>query len=103
MKAAMARLGGPDPKPYLSTRELSEVTPWSDQAIRTMMSRGVLKLGVHYFKPGGPGGRPIFCWRAIVEYIEGANERPQPWGAISLVDGTVIDVEAQKSAYRLPG
>ena len=28
------------PKPYLSIRELSALTPWTEQAIRTMMAKG---------------------------------------------------------------
>jgi hypothetical protein len=33
-------------KPHLSIAELAELTPWTAQAIRTMMSRGLLQSGV---------------------------------------------------------
>ena len=36
-------------KPYLSISELAKLTPWTDQAIRTMLSRGIFREGEHYF------------------------------------------------------
>jgi hypothetical protein len=76
-------------RPYLYVEQLSEVTPWSQDAIRNMVSRGVFVEGVHYFRPRGPGSRPIFSWQAVVEYIE-QNARPE---TIRLADGTVIDLD----------
>jgi len=55
------------PKPYLSIRELSALTPWTEQAIRTMMSKGLLKEGEHFFHVGR---RTVLKWDAIVEFIE---------------------------------
>ena len=43
------------------------MTPWTGQAIRTMMSRGVLREGEHFFYVGR---RPVFKWAAIVAFIE---------------------------------
>ena len=63
--------GQPICKPYLSIAELTRLTPWTDQAIRTMISRGILREGTHFFYVGR---RPIFKWAAIVTFIE----RPQP-------------------------
>ena len=54
-------------KPYLSIAELAPLTPWTDQAIRTMISRGVFREGQHFFYVGR---RPIFKWAAIVGFIE---------------------------------
>jgi len=54
-------------KPYLSVAELAQLTPWTNQAIRTMVSRGVLREGEHYFHVGR---RPVFKWAAIVAFIE---------------------------------
>jgi hypothetical protein len=54
-------------KPYLSIAELAKLTPWTGQAIRTMMSRGVLREGEHFFYVGR---RPVFKWAAIVAFIE---------------------------------
>ena len=55
------------PKPYLSIRELSALTPWTEQAIRTMIAKGVLKEGEHFFHVGR---RTVFKWEAVVEFIE---------------------------------
>jgi len=41
------------PKPYVSIRELSGLTPWTEQAIRTMMAKSVLREGEHFFTWGG--------------------------------------------------
>ena len=56
------------PKPYLSISELSSLTPWTEQAIRTMISKGTFRAGSHYFHVGR---RPIFKWSAVVAFIEG--------------------------------
>jgi hypothetical protein len=40
-------------KPYLSIAELAQLTPWTDQAIRTTISRGVFQEGQHFFYVGG--------------------------------------------------
>jgi hypothetical protein len=55
------------PKPYLSIRELSALTPWTEQAIRTMMTKGVLREGEHFFHVGR---RTVLKWDAIVGFIE---------------------------------
>lgn len=64
------------PKPYLSIRELSTLTPWTEQAIRTMMAKTILREGVHFFHVGR---RPVFKWEAIVQFIEHRDAR-QPSG-----------------------
>jgi hypothetical protein len=58
------------PKPYLSIRELSELTPWTEQAIRTMMAKGIFREGDHFFHVGR---RPVFKWEAVVDFIEGKD------------------------------
>src|SRR5262250_1402096 len=55
------------PKPYLSIRELSALTPWTEQAIRTMMAKGMLKEGEHFFHVGR---RAVLKWDSIVGFIE---------------------------------
>ena len=85
-------------RPYLYVEQLAEVTPWSQDAIRNMISRGVFTEGVHYFRPRGPGSRPIFSWRAVVEYIEESARTER----IRLADGTVINLdEATNDTERL--
>ncbi len=54
-------------KPYVSIRELSSLTPWTEQAIRTMMAKRILREGEHFFHVGR---RPVFKWEAIVRFIE---------------------------------
>lgn len=58
---------------YLSIRQLADRIPYSEGAIRNMMSRGVFRRGVHYTKPNG--GRPIFHWRAVQEWT---RSQPDP-------------------------
>ena len=58
---------------YLSIRQLADCIPYSEGAIRNMMSRGVFLLGVHYTKPNG--GRPIFYWPAIQEWARSQPHR----------------------------
>jgi hypothetical protein len=55
------------PKPYVSVKELTELTPWTEEAIRSMMRKGVLVEGKHYFRVGR---RDVFKWDAIVDFIE---------------------------------
>jgi hypothetical protein len=64
-----------DPKPYLSIRELSGCTPWTEQAIRTMMAKGVFCEGEHFFHVGR---RPVFKWAAVVLFIEQREHTPEP-------------------------
>ena len=90
------------PRPYLYIEQLAACTPWSADAIRTMIAREIFKLGVHYFKPHGPNGRPIFSWDAIVSYIEGGDAVAKAEDGIPLADGTVVDLnEATSKAHRL--
>ena len=63
------------PKPYVSIRELSLLTPWTEQAIRTMMAKSILREGEHFFHVGR---RPVFKWEAIVQFIEQRDTQPQP-------------------------
>jgi hypothetical protein len=63
------------PKPYLSIRELSVLTPWTKQAIRTMMAKGVLREGEHFFHVGR---RTILKWDAIVDFIERGEREEAP-------------------------
>lgn len=89
---------------YLYIEQLAACTPWSPEAIRTMIARGAFKQGVHYFKPHGPSGRPIFSWEAIVSYIEGDGAVGEVGESIPLADGSVVDLnEATSKAHRLFG
>lgn len=72
--------------------QLAELTPWTEDAIRTMVARGKFKLGVHYFKPHGPNSRPIFSWEAVVKYIEVDDNASRAGDVMPLADGTLIDL-----------
>jgi hypothetical protein len=63
---------------YLDAAELAARTPWSVEAIRRMVGRGVLRRGVHYFQPLGPRTQLIFKWSAIVALIEGVPAAAAP-------------------------
>lgn len=84
-------------KMYLYIDQLSEVTPWSVQAIRTMVARGIFRKNIHYFQPHGPGSRTIFSWPAIVRFIEegpgGAVGEFDPTHQVRLANGNVIDLK----------
>jgi hypothetical protein len=68
-------IAGPSrPKPYLSIRDLAGFTPWTEQAIRTMMAKGIFCEGEHFFHVGR---RPIFKWEAVVLFIERGEERSE--------------------------
>ena len=56
-------------RPYMSKRQLAEVTPWSVAAIDKMVARGILKLRIHYSKPFGRRDL-VFKWEAIKAEIE---------------------------------
>jgi hypothetical protein len=58
---------------YLSVRQLAEHIPYSEGAIRNMMSRGIFHLGIHYTKPNG--GRPIFHWSAVQQWVRSQPDR----------------------------
>ena len=64
--------------------DLAQLTPWSGQAIRTMISRGIFREGVHYFHVRR---RPVFKWEAIVAFIEG---RDVETSRIELLRGGVL-------------
>lgn len=89
---------------YLYIDQLADLTPWSPQAIRTMIARGIFKENVHYFRPKGAASRPIFSWAAVVKYIECEDSEAAPAGSVPLASGGVIDLdEAAKEARRLLG
>jgi hypothetical protein len=56
-------------KEYLSLKELCELIPFAESTIRNKMVEHELRLGVHYFKPGG--GRPVFRWSVMKRWLEG--------------------------------
>jgi hypothetical protein len=94
----------PAPKPYLHREGLAALTPWSVEAIDTMVKRGMLRAGVHYFQLQRRG-RLIFKWAAIVALIErGAGDPTSAGSQHGNENGKVIDVEeATERLRRLHG
>jgi hypothetical protein len=82
--------------PYLSSAELAAQTPWSVEAIRRMVTRGVLKRGEHYFQPLGARTQLLFKWTAIVALIE----HPERGAAVpvDVPSRRVLDVEVATAA-----
>ncbi len=78
---------------YLSIEQLAELTPWTPSAIRTMMTRGVFRLGVHFFKPFGTNSHPIFCWSAVERLIREGTGAFQSGETITLAGGKVVDLD----------
>jgi hypothetical protein len=111
--AAMGRGAVPPPnliREYVTADQLAELTPWSVEAIKAMVRRGILVVDVHYFQPQGRGTRLIFKWSAVRAYIEareqdGEGRRVVTAGhEIQRTIGRVIDVQqAMQQAQRLLG
>lgn len=59
---------------YMSATQLAARTAWSVEAIRRMVSRGILKRGVHFFQPLGPRSQLLFKWSTIVAFIEDGTQ-----------------------------
>jgi hypothetical protein len=57
-----------NPKPYLSYRDLSQRTGYKVQLLRNFVTKGIFKLGKHYFRPNG---KVLFYWPAIEKWIRG--------------------------------
>jgi hypothetical protein len=64
-----------EPRPYVSSAQLAQLTPWTPEAIDKLVARGQLVQGVHWFQPAGPRSTRVFKWDAICAYIEGRDTR----------------------------
>ena len=82
---------------YISAAELTELTPWTPDAIEKMVRRGTLVRGLHYFQPFGLRSRFLFKWDAIVGLIEGA---PFHSGLGSPVEGARIGATSVRKEGR---
>jgi uncharacterized protein YheU (UPF0270 family) len=56
----------PREKEYVSVKELVELIPYREQTIRNLMSAGVLRHGVHYYRRRG---RVVFVWSAVQTWL----------------------------------
>lgn len=83
---------------YLSVEQLSALTPWSPQSIRSMMSRGKFREGEHFYRPFGPGSHAIFKWTAVKQLIEDTNACATDKGTIFLANGAAVNVDGDGEA-----
>lgn len=63
----------PAEKEYLSLSELVERIPYRPQTIRNLMCQGILREGLHYFKP--TQRKVVFKWSAMRRWIEDENRQ----------------------------
>ena len=63
----------PAEKEYLSLEELVDRIPYRPQTIRNLMYQGILREGLHYFKP--TQRKVVFKWAAIRCWIEDQNRQ----------------------------
>ena len=61
----------PTTSEYLSVRDLARRIPYTEGTIRNLMSQGRLRLGVHYVRPSGRGGRVMFKLSAVLAWLDG--------------------------------
>jgi hypothetical protein len=52
---------------YLTVRQTAERIKYREQTVRNMMSAGVFRRGLHYYKRRG---RVLFLWSRIEEWLE---------------------------------
>jgi hypothetical protein len=87
------------PRQYLNAEQLAALTPWSPDAIRRMVQRGLLRKGEHYFQPLGPRTQLLFKWSAIVALIE-QNGAQHPRASAENPGPETIDVEEATERLR---
>ena len=64
--------------PYLSIEDVAKLIRKTPKTVRNMMSRGVFKAAVHYFRPRG--STPLFKRDAVIQWVEGHETAPQGRG-----------------------
>lgn len=79
---------------FVSLADVVQRTPWTAAAVRSLIRRGVLQEGVHFFQPAGPRGRLLFDWQAIERLI---RRKPSDRHAQEMDDN---DVESIRKAAR---
>jgi len=61
--------------PYLTIGEVAKLIRKTPKTVRNMMSRGVFRDAVHYFRPRG--STPLFKRDAVIQWVEGRDGSPQ--------------------------
>jgi hypothetical protein len=77
---------------YLTIAEVAAQLKVSRKRVRNRMCAGVLKQGVHFFRPAGLGAR--FKQSALTQYI-GGNEKSDDSNVIELKKGSVLRIRAR--------
>ena len=78
---------------YLTIVEVAAQLKVSRKRVRNLMCAGVLKQGVHFFRPAGLGAR--FKQSALTEYIEG-KDQPRDLNVIELKKGCVLRIPGRE-------
>ena len=69
---------------YLTVRQAAERIKYREQTVRNMMSAGVFRRGLHYYKRRG---RVLFPWSRIEQWLkEDAASSDSPGAADSVID-----------------
>ena len=61
---------------YLSIGEVAALIRKTPKTVRNMMSRGVFRDAVHYFRPRG--STPLFKRDAVIQWVEGREPVSPP-------------------------
>ena len=61
--------------PYLTIGEVAKLIRKTPKTVRNMMSRGVFRDAVHYFRPRG--STPLFKRDAVIQWVEGRETSSQ--------------------------
>jgi len=59
---------------YLTIEEVAALIRKVPKTVRNMMSRGVFRQEVHYFRPRG--STPLFRREAVIQWVEGREPAP---------------------------
>ena len=61
--------------PYLTIGEVAKLIRKTPKTVRNMMSRGVFRDAVHYYRPRG--STPLFKRDAVIQWVEGRDGAPR--------------------------
>jgi hypothetical protein len=81
---------------YVTAAILASRRSISRQTVYNLMG-SVLKEGVHYFR--GFNGRPLFKWKAIVEFVESTCPSDHTKGSCSSISAIRIPVAANTARF----
>src|SRR5260370_38985344 len=85
---------------YLTVRQAAERIKYREQTVRNMMSAGVFRRGLHYYKRRG---RVLFLWSRIEQWLEGGDaSSDNPGTADSLTEENSALNDSDEPFYPVP-